>query len=54
MLGSANPVYSETFSFQAEPAELGTVSLSLAMLQSAHGQSGHPHTQWGAVGKQGC
>lgn len=36
-LGSANPVYSETFSFKADPAELDTASLSLAVLQRADG-----------------
>ncbi|XP_059889460.1 LOW QUALITY PROTEIN: synaptotagmin-15-like [Delphinus delphis] len=37
VLGSANPVYSETFSFKADPAELDTASLSLAVLQRAEG-----------------
>lgn len=39
VLGSANPVYSETFSFKADPAELDTASLSLTVLQSAGGES---------------
>lgn len=39
VLGSANPVYSETFSFQAGPTELDTASLSLTVLQSAEGDS---------------
>lgn len=39
VLGSANPVYSETFSFQACPTELDTASLSLTVLQSAEGDS---------------
>ncbi|KAF5921951.1 hypothetical protein HPG69_015401, partial [Diceros bicornis minor] len=37
VLGSANPVYSETFSFKADPTELDTASLSLTVLQSAQG-----------------
>ncbi|XP_057387550.1 synaptotagmin-15 [Balaenoptera acutorostrata] len=37
VLGSANPVYSETFSFKADPAELDTASLSLTVLQRAEG-----------------
>eukprot|EP00070_Physeter_catodon_P030453 XP_028337347.1 synaptotagmin-15 [Physeter catodon] len=37
VLGSANPVYSETFSFKANPAELDTASLSLTVLQRAEG-----------------
>ncbi|XP_016070216.1 PREDICTED: synaptotagmin-15 [Miniopterus natalensis] len=37
VLGSANPVYSETFSFKADPKELDTASLSLTVLQSAPG-----------------
>ena len=39
VLGSTNPVYSETFSFKANPAELDTASLSLTVLQSAEGDS---------------
>lgn len=39
VLGSANPVYSETFSFKADPAELDTASLSLTVLQSTRGES---------------
>ena len=39
VLGSANPVYSETFSFKADPAELDTASLSLTVLQRAEGDS---------------
>ncbi|XP_029787933.1 synaptotagmin-15 isoform X1 [Suricata suricatta] len=39
VLGSANPVYSETFSFKANPAELDTASLSLTVLQGAEGDS---------------
>ena len=39
VLGSTNPVYSETFSFKAVPAELDTASLSLTVLQSAEGDS---------------
>ncbi|XP_012861764.1 synaptotagmin-15 [Echinops telfairi] len=35
VLGSAHPVYNETFSFKVEPAELDTASLSLTVLQSA-------------------
>ncbi|XP_037661284.1 synaptotagmin-15-like isoform X2 [Choloepus didactylus] len=42
VLGSANPVYNETFSFKAEPAELDTASLSLTVLQSSEGDKGHP------------
>ncbi|KAM9650819.1 synaptotagmin-15 [Trichechus inunguis] len=34
VLGSACPVYNETFSFKVEPAELDTASLHLTMLQS--------------------
>ncbi|XP_048074619.1 synaptotagmin-15-like isoform X3 [Ursus arctos] len=41
VLGSANPVYSETFSFKADPAELDTASLSLTVLQSAGGETSH-------------
>ncbi|KAM5322297.1 LOW QUALITY PROTEIN: synaptotagmin-15 [Glossophaga mutica] len=37
VLGSANPVYSETFSFKANPAELDTASLSLTVLQDTEG-----------------
>ncbi|XP_070349652.1 synaptotagmin-15 isoform X3 [Equus asinus] len=37
VLGSANPVYSETFSFKVDPAELDTASLSLTVLQNAGG-----------------
>lgn len=39
VLGSANPVYSETFSFKADPAELDTGTLSLTVLQRAEGVS---------------
>lgn len=39
VLSSANPVYSETFSFKADPAELDTASLSLTVLQGAEGES---------------
>lgn len=39
VLGSANPVYSETFSFRADPVELDTASLSLTVVQSARGES---------------
>lgn len=39
VLGSANPVYSETFSFKADPTELDTASLSLTVLQSTRGES---------------
>ena len=39
VLGSANPVYSETFSFKADPAELDTASLSLTVLQVTEGES---------------
>ncbi|XP_058155417.1 synaptotagmin-15 isoform X3 [Dasypus novemcinctus] len=42
VLGSANPVYNETFSFKAEPAELDTASLSLTVLQSSEGDKGLP------------
>ncbi|XP_058398817.1 synaptotagmin-15-like isoform X1 [Diceros bicornis minor] len=41
VLGSANPVYSETFSFKADPTELDTASLSLTVLQSAQGDKSH-------------
>ncbi|XP_043780779.1 synaptotagmin-15 isoform X3 [Cervus elaphus] len=41
VLGSTNPVYSETFSFKANPAELDTASLSLTVLQSADGDRSH-------------
>ncbi|KAF0872744.1 SYT15 protein, partial [Crocuta crocuta] len=41
VLGSANPVYSETFSFRADPAELDTASLSLTVLQGAEGEKSH-------------
>ncbi|XP_058552910.1 synaptotagmin-15-like isoform X1 [Neofelis nebulosa] len=41
VLGSANPVYSETFSFKADPAELDTASLSLTVLQGAEGEKSH-------------
>ncbi|XP_004410278.1 PREDICTED: synaptotagmin-15 [Odobenus rosmarus divergens] len=41
VLGSANPVYSETFSFRADPAELDTASLSLTVVQSARGENSH-------------
>ncbi|XP_034518713.1 synaptotagmin-15 isoform X2 [Ailuropoda melanoleuca] len=41
VLGSANPVYSETFSFKADPTELDTASLSLTVLQSAGGETSH-------------
>ncbi|XP_014443049.1 synaptotagmin-15 [Tupaia chinensis] len=37
VLGSANPVYNETFSFKATATELDTASLSLMVLQSAEG-----------------
>ncbi|KAK2507997.1 hypothetical protein MC885_009932 [Smutsia gigantea] len=37
VLGSASPVYSDTFSFQAGPAELDTARLSLTALQSTEG-----------------
>lgn len=39
VLGSTNPVYSETFSFKADPAELDTASLSLTVLQDTEGHS---------------
>ncbi|XP_044896186.1 synaptotagmin-15 isoform X1 [Felis catus] len=41
VLGSANPVYSETFSFKADPAELDTASLSLTVLQVTEGEKSH-------------
>ncbi|XP_045882120.1 synaptotagmin-15-like [Meles meles] len=41
VLGSANPVYSETFSFKADPTELDTASLSLTVLQSTRGENSH-------------
>ncbi|XP_047559320.1 synaptotagmin-15-like isoform X1 [Lutra lutra] len=41
VLGSANPVYSETFSFKANPVELDTASLSLTVLQSTRGENSH-------------
>ncbi|XP_036079647.1 synaptotagmin-15 [Rousettus aegyptiacus] len=41
VLGSANPVYSETFSFKADPTELDTASLSLTVLQSTEGDKTH-------------
>lgn len=39
--GSANPVYSETFSFKAEPTELDTASLCLTVLQTTEGDKSH-------------
>lgn len=46
VLGSANPVYGETFSFKADPTELDTASLSLTVLQSTEGDSkACPRTQ---------
>ncbi|KAG8520623.1 Synaptotagmin-15 [Galemys pyrenaicus] len=41
VLGSANPVYSETFSFKVDPAELDTASLSLMVLQGTGGDKSH-------------
>ncbi|XP_037353569.1 synaptotagmin-15 [Talpa occidentalis] len=41
VLGSANPVYSETFSFKVYPAELDTASLSLMVLQGTEGDKSH-------------
>uniref|UniRef100_A0A8C3WJ91 C2 domain-containing protein n=1 Tax=Catagonus wagneri TaxID=51154 RepID=A0A8C3WJ91_9CETA len=41
VLGSASPVYSETFSFGVDPAELDTASLSLTVLQNAEGDRSH-------------
>lgn len=41
VLGSTNPVYSETFSFKANPAELDTASLSLTVMQSAEADKSH-------------
>lgn len=41
VLGSANPVYSETFSFKAEPTELDTASLCLTVLQGTEGDKSH-------------
>ncbi|XP_006875986.1 PREDICTED: synaptotagmin-15-like [Chrysochloris asiatica] len=41
VLGSAHPVYNETFSFKVEPAELDTASLSLTVLQSTGGDEIH-------------
>uniref|UniRef100_A0A5F9CVF9 C2 domain-containing protein n=1 Tax=Oryctolagus cuniculus TaxID=9986 RepID=A0A5F9CVF9_RABIT len=37
VLGSTNPVFNETFSFQASAAEMDTASLSLTVLQSVRG-----------------
>lgn len=54
VLGSTNPVYSETFSFKAVPAELDTASLSLTVLQSAEGDSkAAPHCQPGDWAEEG-
>ncbi|KAB1270890.1 Synaptotagmin-15 [Camelus dromedarius] len=41
VLGSADPVYNETFSFRADPTELDTASLRLTVLQSAEGDKSH-------------
>ncbi|KAI4529241.1 hypothetical protein MG293_020489 [Ovis ammon polii] len=41
VLGSTNPVYSETFSFKANPAELDTASLSLTVMQSTEADKSH-------------
>uniref|UniRef100_A0A4X1VH90 Synaptotagmin-15 n=1 Tax=Sus scrofa TaxID=9823 RepID=A0A4X1VH90_PIG len=41
VLGSASPVYSETFSFRVDPAELDTASLSLTVLQSTGEDRSH-------------
>lgn len=38
-VGSANPVYNETFSFKADTNELDTASLSLLVLQITEGDS---------------
>ena len=55
VLGSTNPVYSETFSFKANPAELDTASLSLTVLQSAEGDSkaAPSLSGWGPWAKEG-
>lgn len=39
VLGSANPVYSETFSFKVDCMELDTASLSLIVLQGTERES---------------
>lgn len=56
VLGSANPVYSETFSFRADPVELDTASLSLTVVQSARGESkaAPPPRAVGETGKGGA
>ncbi|XP_032347532.1 synaptotagmin-15 isoform X1 [Camelus ferus] len=41
VLGSADPVYNETFSFRADPTELDTASLRLTVLQSVEGDKSH-------------
>uniref|UniRef100_A0A8D1NEB1 C2 domain-containing protein n=1 Tax=Sus scrofa TaxID=9823 RepID=A0A8D1NEB1_PIG len=41
VLGSASPVYSETFSFRVDPAALDTASLSLTVLQSTGEDRSH-------------
>uniref|UniRef100_A0A5F9DIT9 C2 domain-containing protein n=1 Tax=Oryctolagus cuniculus TaxID=9986 RepID=A0A5F9DIT9_RABIT len=42
VLGSTNPVFNETFSFQASAAEMDTASLSLTVLQSVRGAESCP------------
>ncbi|XP_060047197.1 synaptotagmin-15 isoform X2 [Erinaceus europaeus] len=41
VLGSANPVYSETFSFKVDRIELDTASLSLIVLQGTEREKSH-------------
>lgn len=57
VLGSASPVYSETFSFRVDPAALDTASLSLTVLQSTGEDSKaapSPPGCWGAGQTRGC
>nr|XP_021491666.1 synaptotagmin-15-like [Meriones unguiculatus] len=42
VLGSANPVYNETFSFKADTNELDTASLGLTVLQITEGDKSYP------------
>lgn len=56
VLGSTNPVYSETFSFKANPAELDTASLSLTVMQSteADSKAAPSRSAWGVGLRRGC
>lgn len=55
VLGSANPVYRETFSFKANPAELDTAILGLTVLQDTAGDSKpSPDPSGGATGLGSC